>query len=271
MSKRFWSFFIIISCLLQTLTGLEIKRVILSTNDNPNYIQFWPVVASMWQAMGIRPTLALIGKDDVAVDSSLGDVLRFSPIKDVPESLQAQVIRLFLPVLYPEEGCIISDIDMLPISKSYFIEGAAKCPDDAFLVYRDQAGGGMRFPMCYVAAKGKVFSSVFGITKADQFDDLIVKWAKLGHGWNTDELMLYQTLINWEQEPSHHICRLGHHVGPRLDRMCWKTEVSEQEVLGCIDAHCPRPYSEHQKSINQIADIVLKHLQKAKTESSNPL
>ena len=137
-----------------TLQALKLDRVILSTNDDPLYIEFWPIVAPIWTAMGLRPTLALIGDENCQIDESLGDVIRFSPILGVPESLQTQVIRLFLPCLFPDDGCLISDIDMLPISGSYFVDGAFACPDDGFVVYKDAAGyWERRFPMCYVAGR----------------------------------------------------------------------------------------------------------------------
>src|SRR3990172_8018007 len=121
------------------LNALDLNRVILSTNNNPLYIEFWPVVAPLWEAMGLRPTLALVADENCTVDSTLGDVIRFPPLKDVPVAMQAQVIRLFLPAFFPDDGCLIADIDMLPISRSYFFSGAASCPDRSFLVYRDQA------------------------------------------------------------------------------------------------------------------------------------
>jgi hypothetical protein len=123
---------ILLLLVFNPLHALELKRVILATDENPMYIDFWPIVAPLWKAMGFAPTLALIAHSECKVDTSLGDVIRFEPIAGIPTSLQAQVMRLFLPIFFPNEGCILSDIDMLPISASYFFEGAAHCPDDAF-------------------------------------------------------------------------------------------------------------------------------------------
>src|SRR5579872_2110798 len=111
-------FRIMLFCVIlsSSLGSLELKRVILSTDKNPFYSEFWPIVAPIWAKMGFIPTLALIAEDDASIDTSLGDVIRFQPLPDVPLSLQAQAIRLILPVLFPEDGCILSDIDMIPIS-----------------------------------------------------------------------------------------------------------------------------------------------------------
>ena len=246
-----------------SLNAFELKRVILATNNNPNYIQFWPIVAPLWQAMGIRPTLALIAYEDCPIDTTLGDVIRFDPIPNVAESTQAQTIRLLLPALFPDDICIISDIDMLPVSQSYFIDGAANCPEDTFLVYRDCAHGCgyPHYPMCYNAAKGSVFAAIFGISEFKDIKETIAAWSDYGLGWNTDECLLYYFLTQWE-EAGGPVMRLGHGVGPRIDRLWWPEDLSKLDVTQYIDCHCPRPFEHYKESINQIAEAVLNQLHK---------
>lgn len=208
--------------------------------------------------MGFIPTLALIAEDDASIDTTFGDVIRFAPLRGVPLSLQAQAIRLLLPVLFPEDGCMISDIDMIPISRDYFLDGAAVCPDDAFLVYRDQAEGciGKRYPMCYVAAKGAVFASLFQISSGDQIPEILEEWANRGYGWNTDELILYASVNDWEKRGGH-VVRLGHETFGRLDRGSWTFDFGGLDLSQYIDCHCPRPYSAYRDSIDRIAKEVL--------------
>ena len=233
--------------------SLELKRVILSTDENPLYIEFWPVVAEAWSAMGIRPTLALISERD-CVDTTLGDVIRFDPVPGTSTVMQAQVYRLFLPVLFPEEGCIISDIDMVPISKEYFVDNAEPCPDSAFLVYRDVAipEEYREYPMCYVAAKGKVFGSIFRVAGQDDFAGRLKECKAIHDGFNTDQVIMYDWVNRW---PGN-VVRLGHLVTDRLDRADWNWKP--EEIEGKIDAHCPRPYSQYKSSIDLIAQEVIK-------------
>jgi hypothetical protein len=240
------------------LQALELQRVILATNNNPNYIQFWPIVAPLWKQMGLKPTLALIADKDCPIDTSLGDVIRFDPLPDVPESLQAQAIRLLLPVLFPNETCLISDIDMLPISKRYFEEGAKGCPDYAFLVYRNKAPGyaqGGKYPMCYLAAKGYVFSAIFGICTYEQIPGMLRNFAKAGLGWYTDEWMVYAYAKQWEKRGGRIFC-LNHTVEARLDRIQWNVDFNNLEIGKYIDCHCPRPYSEHRSTIDRVVEAI---------------
>ena len=253
---------ILFLCLSSHIHSLELKRVILSTNNDPFYIEFWKIVAPLWEKMGMRPTLALIADENCPIDTTIGDVIRFAPLPGIPESLQTQVIRLFLPVLFPDEGCLISDIDMLPISRSYFVECAQYCPDEAFLVYRDGAEEykGFRYPMCYVAAKGEVFQSIFKISSREEIPDIIRSWAQIGLGWSTDELMLYSYVNEWEKN-GNFVMRLGHGVDCRLDRGNWNIDFQSLDISKYIDCHCPRPYSSFRDSIDRVVEAIQNQLE----------
>ena len=268
MRKLVLLFVFTIGCNLFTLNGLVLNRVILASNNNDQYIQFWPIVAPLWEQMGFRPTLALIADENCNVDTEIGDVIRFKPIPGVSESLHAQSIRLLLPVLFPDDNCLISDIDMLPISRSYFVDGAAPCPENAFLVYRDGAysKNEKKYPMCYFGGKGRVFTSVFGVSTKPEIRRLIRKWSKLGHGWNTDEIMLYQYVNDWEQKGGN-VFRLGHGVGPRLDRLYWNEQTKDLEISRYIDCHCPRPYIINKQSIDAIVQAITKYNAMKKSKS----
>jgi hypothetical protein len=254
-------FFLYLTFSVFQAEALEIKRVIVSSNNDPIYIEFWPLVADLWHRMGYIPTLALIAEDDVTVDTSIGEVIRFRPIPGVRQSLQAQTIRLLLPVLFPDDGCLISDIDMLPISKEYFEKGAALSPNDAFLIYRDGAypRSEKKYPMCYFAAKGRIFQKVFGVETYEEIEPRIIEWATEGHGWNTDEIVLYREVCNWEKNSKGSVHRLGHGVGPRIDRIySWNLENIDRRIAsGVIDCHCPRPYSDNKQSIDLIYHAIL--------------
>ena len=258
--------FLFFSLFFSPLQALELKRVILSTNDDPFYIEFWPIVAPIWQAMGLRPTLALIADEDCPIDTSIGDVIRFDPIPNIPIALQAQAIRLLLPTYFPDEGCLISDIDMLPISRSYFFDGAEICPEDAFLVYRDRVFdygydyAFQRYPICYIAANGAVFASLFQNRCEYDFAEVLRQWAAKDYGWNTDEIILYASLMSWEHK-GELVVRLGHGDQPRLDRGSWKSDFSSIDYSHYIDCHCPRPYSEYQESIDEVVAGIWKLLE----------
>lgn len=263
--KKAFILFLLLAIAFIKINALKIDRVILATDANPDYIEFWPIVAKAWkEIVDVKPTLALIADKNVIIDESLGEVIRFEPIDGIPISLQAQAIRLLLPSYFGNECCLISDIDMIPLNKEYFINSIKNCPENSFVVYRDNAynENEKKFPMCYIAAKGKTFKEVFKIPNKSSIPDIIKKWSNKNLGWNTDELLLYKYLTNWKNYNNRCI-KLGHGVERRIDRSYWAYDNEFLKRGYYIDAHCPRPYNSYKSSIDEL----LYELKQPKTQT----
>lgn len=235
--------------------ALKIDRVIVATDINPMYLHFWPIVAQAWEKkVGIKPTLALIASSDTIVDESIGEVFRFEPIPGVPTSLYAQAIRVLLPALFEDEVSLTSDIDMVPLSPTYFIAAVQHLPDHCFVTYMNRAypDGYPAYPICYNAAKGSTFKEIFNINSVEDIVNTIKQWHTLGLGWQTDERMLYKYLMNWKDSKTRFI-KLHHKAGPhRVDRADWRWDKQRLQKNYYIDAHCLRPYPEHKERIDQL-------------------
>lgn len=247
--------FFLCTCTFLPNYALRPQRVILAADANPTYIEFWPIVAKAWkERIGIKPTLALIAHDHVQVDESLGDVIRFKPLPGIPSSFYGQIIRLLIPVLYPDEVCILSDIDMLPISKVYYVDLIASVPEDNFVVYNDRAYGknAKQYPICYCVAKGSVFREIFGVSSLDEIPAKIQEWYALKIGWTADETILYWTLKQWRGY-ANRVKLLGYETGnQRIDRSKWKFDHKLLKAGYYIDSHMLRPYSIYKDKIDPL-------------------
>lgn len=239
---------------------LKIDRVILSTDSNPDYIQFWPIVAKVWKDyIGIKPTLALIADKSVIIDESLGDVIRFEPIPGVKTSLQAQVIRLLLPAYFQDEVCLISDIDMIPLNKNYFFDSVKDIKEDCFVTFRNYYYRDTTtiYPMCYNAAKGKVFKEIFKINNIYDIPSIVQNWSAANLGWSTDEILLLKYLRNWKYHDTRCI-HLNQYITGRVDRSnnlsCNLNSIKNGSY---IDAHCPRPFEKYKSEINNILNALI--------------
>jgi hypothetical protein len=247
-------------CLPISAIGFKIDRVILGCDANPMYLEFWPVVAKTWKELvGVKPTLGLIASKDVYIDESLGDVIRFEPIPGVSTAFQAQVIRLLLPILFENEVCIISDMDMIPCQRNYFVNSVADIPDDCFVVYKNGAFNSdeyKEYPMCYNAALGKTFKEIFNIQTIEQMPTKINEWYSLGLGWTSDQQILYAALDKWDNKDTK-LVKLGHDVHPRIDRAYWMYNEQNVKRNYYIDSHMLRPYSLYSKHIDQLVALLL--------------
>jgi len=263
--------------------ALKIDRVILSSNENPNYIQFWPIVARAWkEIIGVKPTLCFITDNkQTTVDESLGDVLYFKPIPGVSTVTHAQVIRLLAPAYFPNEVCIIADIDMLPLSRAFFVNKVRAIPNDKFVVYTAPYGGkNKRIAMCYNAARGSLFAQIFGVNNVKDIPDIIAGWNSLNLGWHTDETLLIQKINAWRKQHVNQVVFLNvRHMKDRMpftQKYPYASTMAKERPLTMHykpswvsqgkykDVPPPRPYEKHKKEIDHIFSLALKQVRAAK-------
>jgi hypothetical protein len=241
---------------------MQLRRAVLSTDAHPDYYPFWATVARAWSTIvGVVPTLAVIGDGAFGLDEHAGEVRRFAPIPGVPTSLHAQAIRLLLPALFPEDACILADVDLIPLNAAYFHRAVRDLPDDAFVVFRDAAYdlAEGRYPMCFNAARGSTFAEIFGVRGEADFELRLREWAALELGWHTDESVLRQEVDRWGAEPGHSVVRLGHTVTGRVDRSRWRHSAAGCRAGLYVDAHLPRPYHEHTRTIDRLVAHAARH------------
>lgn len=234
---------------------MHLDRVILATDAKPFYQDFLPLVARAWRdKLSVNTAVAFIGNHPPAVAERGIEIVPIAPVAGLDAGFQAQVVRLLLPVLYPQDVCLLADIDMLPLRRRYFTQSVRHVADDAFVVYRDGAydPGSGRYPVCYNAGRGSTFREVFDARSVEDLRALMARWAAMRLGWNTDEMILYQTLHQWPAFAARCV-RLGHHVQRRIDRAWWKYSGIGVWFGRYIDAHLPRPYSDHRAVIDALA------------------
>jgi hypothetical protein len=240
---------------------LKITRAIVATNDNPLYYEFWPIVAKAWRNFNIEPTAALIGS--LHLDYTQGTLFRIPEIPGISSGFVAQVTRFIIPCFFPEEVSVIGDIDMIPLSKAYFTENVAGYSDDEIVIFSSDAyKNTVRYPMCYIAAKGKYFQEIIGLqdTRLETIITFIKELHDLGLGWDTDELFFAQRL---HQKP-HLFARVvllnrggwRPFAKNRIDRDGWRYSLFGLATNRYIDAHCLRPLHNYSRQLKAVTEYV---------------
>jgi len=245
---------------------MEIDRVILSSNDNRDYLEFWNIVSEAWsENVGIRPTLFVIGNEDLNLSTKYGDVYYQTPSDSVPSAQQAQIIRFFGTTLFPDDMCLISDLDMLPLQTRYFKDPVKSLDADNIIFYSADAylpgnPAYPAFPMCYMCATGNTFEKILR-SNIHNFIPEVETWMKHSYGWYTDEKVFFQKWWNWVDKDERTVfLRRGFNNGSaitigRVDRS--EASAYDEGMLssgGYIDYHMPRPFSNYEEEINDILE-----------------
>jgi hypothetical protein len=221
--------------------------------------------------VGIDCILILIAKEvPYELLSEKEHIILFPPLPNIPTAFQAQCIRLLYPSMLLEKysGIIISDMDIIPLNKDYFVSHIEKLPEDTFCVYRDVISEHKQYPMCYCVASSETWASVFGIRIKNDIMEKLTTWftkddyvisSPYSEMWAQDQKQLYEyankydKIVKLTDEMTHFF---------RLDRADInfisnnKDEIKNNIINGkYCDFHLPRPYESHKNLINELIEI----------------
>ena len=245
---------------------MKLSCALVACNENPHYLAFWPVVKrAWWEIVGIPCIMVYIGNE--LPQSLQGDpaVILFKPIPGWPTATQAQCIRLLYPALLSDDGAvIISDMDMIPLQKDFFVKTLENNTEDQFVSYREPIDN--QIIMCYVAAIPSVWSKLFEINSLEDVYKRFEQWSQEnpadgfhgGQGWCSDQEILFKQVNNVVIYPCPY-----KHVCPRPDRLD-RCKPHEWIVFGentrinldkkvYVDFHMP-PYLPYKDQIESIID-----------------
>ena len=209
---------------------MKIDYVIMSTDGNELYDDFWEINKSIWNnVIGVKPILVIIGDENKIETNEDFIIICYKKVEGVETSFQAQIARLYVTSLFLENTLLISDIDMIPLSKDYFINFADEVTENQILIYTADAYGynqQKRYPMCYNLAKGKTYHEILKFDTSFQEFVLRLKTLNIAPLWDTDELYFGGCVYEFEKENHSRIIKKerGFREGyatNRIDRGYW--------------------------------------------------
>ena len=242
---------------------MKIDKVIMSTNDSPTYIEFWPYISQAWKKLLGNNVEVVLGyvTDKSQEESSwldlYGKVIHFHKRHDIPDSNQ---------------HCLLSDIDMLPLNADYFIKNSKYVNDNNIVIYSsDQSGIPAKYPICYLLAKGKVFKEIINPDNHDE-DQLLTSWFDMQiygedeainntrfsdeslyriffERWGVLDKNKHRTVFlkrKWSKNIARH----------RIDRAKWHIDMKKLRKGKYIDSHLVRPLHEHEENIKFLFDYL---------------
>lgn len=193
-----------------------IQRIIISSNNHPGYVNYWPLVAHSWRKF--TPTLFFIGdKKEFKFKPIEGTEVYF--LKSIPQISSchyARIIRILVPILFPNDVCLTTDIDILPLNIQYFINKTKDVNDNNFVLFTSDAYPNQRWrkSLCYLCGKGSTYASIIKINYNKSYNELIQifnnkirYWYKLSYYRATDEYIISILLSTWCVKRQVHVSR----------------------------------------------------------------
>jgi hypothetical protein len=242
---------------------MKIHYALMSCDENPYYSDFMPVVTEAWNRIGITPVY-MVTQEGPVTDYNSGRpngnqiVFRQQEIPGINKPFHGLNGRIWLwKLLPPECNCIISDIDMMPLSSDYFNGTAAKYDDDHIVSYCDDAKTRFgQIAACYVLANAGLMQKLIA---EDTFESFLKERAEnTGQGWGGDQWYLEHLCDKHDQSKVVKLVRgwnAGGEADHRLDRVNWNRYNMQDVRAGRVyDAHLLRPYKDHKAKIDALLD-----------------
>lgn len=257
---------------------MKIGTILTATNTKQLYIEFIPIFVKAWKKIIPEADICivLIGTEipNEYINTEYSQYIHlFPPVSaSIDTAFQAQCIRLLYPRQIPASsgGILITDIDMIPLQRKYYVESIKKFPDNSFVVYRDVCLPEM-ISMCYNVANSATWTEIFGEESAET---ILKRWYESsgydgkygGKGWCTDQYKLIDAINKWGMDSCGNRMYILNDLITgfrRLDR--GDSEETFNDFLKLAqdihqgkysDYHCLRPHSEYRK----INDFILKYI-----------
>jgi hypothetical protein len=145
---------------------MRLSYVLTATNDNPLYIDFIPVFIRAWKKLYPDVQVRILVVADKIPDwlnSWLDNLILFKPPSGIDTGFIAQYIRVLYPSLLPTDGAVmITDMDMIPMNRSYYSSTIEPFDTNTFVYYRGNVCAESReIAMCYNAACPAIWSEIF--------------------------------------------------------------------------------------------------------------
>ena len=254
---------------------MKLDCILTSCNDNTMYCDFIPIFIKTWSKLYPDVDVKIIFISDSIPEKFKeynNNIILYTPESNISTAFISQYIRLLYPALLNyKNGILITDMDILPMNKTYYKKNIEEYSDDKFIYLRDVCMEGKQIAMCYNVAISKIWKEIFNINSIEDinirlkevFYELKHGYQIRGCGWGSDQIDLYTYVMEWNIKTNNFIkfsdCITGF---SRLDRCeSFSTNISD-ELKNKIksgffsDYHCLRPYSTHKEINEQIYNLL---------------
>lgn len=257
---------------------MKFDRIILSSDHNPKFIEFWPLVAKGWRTFfgDVDIWLALVAKEgqfDLKELRKHGNVERYEPVVDCPTANQAKVARYHLAATWGDDSVVMTnDLDLLPLQHQY-LDQFVRAPGQLFTLgaelYTGPEAG--KFTAGYLTAESSVWRtlvnpfnspwisfvrSFVGMKMIDHKEDISRDVYHESPDTFSDESLL-RALLKLNPVPVVYAPRgYNPYTVRALCRADWRFDPKKLANGTYVEAHLPRPLSANVERIQPLVDYL---------------
>ena len=250
-------------------------RIVVSTDENPMFLQFVPIVSTAWKKYFPEKKLSIAFISDRGYDDNLvnkmnnyGDVKIFNPVAGIPTANQAKIGRHILASEYKEEVCMIEDMDTIPLQRDFFSNRTSGYDSGIIVVgsevYNNTPHEG-KFPMSTMTATGNLFGEIVNPNNL-KYEDVIKSFIgirefdhkeaiEISPDIFSDESLMRVLLRRWNGE----INKVNRDVNVHsdwIDRSWWNIDREKLHSGGYITCNFLRPFVDNFERIKPVADYI---------------
>jgi len=254
-----------------------IGKVIFAVDDNPHYSGLWPIVSEIcFKKLGILPVLFHITDEESDfLKDEYGLVKKVKKLSDIDTGKQSQIIRMWGTRYFPDEVCIVGDIDMLMFNREYFVDQVSKYSEDDLVIYCSDAYDSARsecvgiytnrYSLPYNAATGKTFNRI--LDTDCEFDEYIRRVLNAGFpDFDSDEMYYSHCVDNKNHGVNVIKLKRGYYTKFQCPRRIDRVNDSvfnkyEDRLISngyYVDCHLARPESKYRNEINLLKNKILR-------------
>lgn len=253
---------------------MKIDCILTAVNDNFLYTEFIPIFVKAWKKLVPEAVVLIlyIGNFIPEQFNAYREHIKLiEPIEGVDTAFMSQYIRILYPAILPYKGgVLITDIDILPMNRSYYVDSIKGVPDNYFVYYRDVLMNDFRqIAICYNIATPSVWKEIMRVgSHVEVLGELqrvgksIHYNSQSGQGWTTDQVQLFGLVMSWRSRTRRFMSLRDSDTDfSRLDRNNILTK-NRDNVLKDVaagkysDYHCLRPHSAHAELNCAIVDAL---------------
>mgnify|MGYP001453821193 FL=1 len=244
---------------------MKLDCVLTAVNDDTFYSSFIPLFIESWKCLypTVDVKIVYISTELPSEYEKFKDnIIMLNPIDEIHTGFTAQFVRILYPsLLQYENGVMITDIDMIPMSDTYFTEQISQYENDRFISYRGNVLiHENQIAMCYNIATPAIWKIISGVTCVDDVVERLrnvdqennISGESGGQGWFLDQIHLYEYVTKWHMNTNCLVClnddetkfnRLdGRYLDIRNNYDSISIHIKNKEYT---DFHCSRPMEKY--------------------------